>query len=576
MGLSSSQARLLSLTGRMHDIEYKAQKIQAQKLQMANESTAVYKDYENALNLSKIQHKIIGADGSANFIDSTYRNLIGASAGNNSIYTFLDVASGATYVPTEIGQAYRTSNRTLEGFLHSLDALKSTTSDSYTSISSVAELKALSSSSSGSYRLDADLILENWSGITNFKGTFDGNGHTITIKSGTQGLFASTNGGTIINTFVDGNIDGGNSDKIGLLVGYADGTKIDNSYTIGSVDGAVSLGGLLGAGFSVTITNSGSSADVSSNYTANYGKYSYDCCAGGLVGIVYNGSTITNSIAKGDVSGEYWNIGGLYGAVADSPGHYGSGGVTITNCESYGDVYANKNGDVVESEEHRVNHTSGAFGGIFLGNISHSNSFGAHYNNGVKSETFVGDKNAGNATVDNCYGANGVNCSSSTSSNMSSSSPISIGNNPIPSDYPNLNNNPSLDYYIEMFKSVQGAEDLIIIPEGMEENPEWLVNMIQSGQAILSQKTIINQRNILFKDVNVATDTNLQEVQDKTVLMKAEAKYEADMRKINQKDKKFDTDIAALESERGAIKTEIDTLKSIVKDNVDRTFKLFS
>ena len=48
------------------------------------------------------------------------------------------------------------------------------------------------------------------------------------------------------------------------------------------------------------------------------------------------------------------------------------------------------------------------------------------------------------------------------------------------------------------------------------------------------------------------------------------------MRKINNKDKKFDTDIAALEAERNAIKTEIDTLKSVAKDNVDRTYKLFS
>ena len=70
--------------------------------------------------------------------------------------------------------------------------------------------------------------------------------------------------------------------------------------------------------------------------------------------------------------------------------------------------------------------------------------------------------------------------------------------------------------------------------------------------------------------------TDFQEVSDETALKKAEAKYEADMRKINNKDKKFDTDLAALESERNAIKTEIDTLKSVAKDNVDRTYKLFS
>ena len=79
-----------------------------------------------------------------------------------------------------------------------------------------------------------------------------------------------------------------------------------------------------------------------------------------------------------------------------------------------------------------------------------------------------------------------------------------------------------------------------------------------------------------FEEVNIATDTNLQEVSDDVELKKAEAKYEADMRKINQKDKKFDTDLAAMDAERNAVKTEIETLKSIAKDNVDRTFKLFS
>ena len=77
-------------------------------------------------------------------------------------------------------------------------------------------------------------------------------------------------------------------------------------------------------------------------------------------------------------------------------------------------------------------------------------------------------------------------------------------------------------------------------------------------------------------EANVATDTNLQETSDETLLKKAEAKYEASMAKIDAKDKKFDTDIASLDNERTAIKTEIDTLKTVAKDNVDRTFKLFS
>ena len=47
------------------------------------------------------------------------------------------------------------------------------------------------------------------------------------------------------------------------------------------------------------------------------------------------------------------------------------------------------------------------------------------------------------------------------------------------------------------------------------------------------------------------------------------------MRKIDAKDKQYDIELARLENERNAIKTEMETLKTVAKDNVDRTFKLF-
>ena len=105
-----------------------------------------------------------------------------------------------------------------------------------------------------------------------------------------------------------------------------------------------------------------------------------------------------------------------------------------------------------------------------------------------------------------------------------------------------------------------------------------LTNLVEAGFIVFEKPTTEKDSagNIIYAEVNTATDTNLQEVSDEVELKKAEAKYEADMRKINQKDKKFDTDLAALEQERTAIKTEMDTLKSVAKDNVDRTYKLFS
>jgi len=100
---------------------------------------------------------------------------------------------------------------------------------------------------------------------------------------------------------------------------------------------------------------------------------------------------------------------------------------------------------------------------------------------------------------------------------------------------------------------------------------ETLRNLVEAG-FILFEKPMSDGT---YTEVNIATDTSLQEVTDEVDLKKAEAKYEADMRKINQKDKKFDTDLAAMEAERNAIKTEMETLKSVARDNVDRTYKLF-
>ena len=106
-------------------------------------------------------------------------------------------------------------------------------------------------------------------------------------------------------------------------------------------------------------------------------------------------------------------------------------------------------------------------------------------------------------------------------------------------------------------------------------NATYLTNMINEGFIVLHKLTGDNITGEA-DEVNVAVDPALQQVSDETELKKAEAKYEADMAKINAKDKKYDTDIAALEQERNAIKTEIDTLKTVAKDNVERTFKLFS
>ena len=141
-----------------------------------------------------------------------------------------------------------------------------------------------------------------------------------------------------------------------------------------------------------------------------------------------------------------------------------------------------------------------------------------------------------------------------------------------------LKDNPATGTYAQLCHEAFGS-DLNNPPTNVSE---VITNLINSGEVTI----VTTRKDGLFPfegdedfanfETSISTNTGLQEVSDEVELKKAEAKYEADMKKIDTKDRKFDTDLAALETERNAIKQEMETLKTVAKDNVERTFKLFS
>ena len=128
-----------------------------------------------------------------------------------------------------------------------------------------------------------------------------------------------------------------------------------------------------------------------------------------------------------------------------------------------------------------------------------------------------------------------------------------------------------------------------IIDDEQARSTEWLTNMIKEGRAQFAYFNIdsaitqnadgtktIDTEQMQLVGTSVATETSLQEVANTEIVKKAEATYEKDMKKINKKETKIDTELQQCEAERSSIKTEQDSLKQVIKDNVDLTFKLFS
>lgn len=73
MGMSASQARLLSLTARLSDLEFQAQSISNSKIRLADEGAQASVEYSRALD--KHKYTVYNA-GSDSYIDANYQNLI--------------------------------------------------------------------------------------------------------------------------------------------------------------------------------------------------------------------------------------------------------------------------------------------------------------------------------------------------------------------------------------------------------------------------------------------------------------------------------------------------------------------
>lgn len=165
-------------------------------------------------------------------------------------------------------------------------------------------------------RMDADgnyILTKNITVSTpyakDFSGTFDGNGHTITLDiSGTAntGLFSKIGqGGTVKNVITAGTVTGTGTGKyVGGIAGTCEGT-IQNCGNTAVVTGKQRVGGIAGH------LGSKSAATIENCYNA--GAITGTSYAGGIAGYVQNGaSRVENTLSCGNVSAKT-QLGALVG-----------------------------------------------------------------------------------------------------------------------------------------------------------------------------------------------------------------------------------------------------------------------
>lgn len=199
----------------------------------------------------------------------------------------------------------------------------------------------------GNYQLTADIIVTAPYAKDYFTGTFDGNGHTVTLditaSTANVGLFSKLAGGAVVkNVITAGSVTTTGKNNVGGIAGVADtelgAITISNCKNEAAIKGNKVVGGILGG-----CTEDDYALTISA--CANEGNISGTRNIGGICGTLENAHFIKNCYNSGAVTGS--TIGGIlgrgargYSSTTDTP--------ILENCYNVGNiVYSGTNGSAI-------------------------------------------------------------------------------------------------------------------------------------------------------------------------------------------------------------------------------------
>lgn len=197
-------------------------------------------------------------------------------------------------------------------------------------VGSAKEFAAMDAS--GSYTLTKDIIVTE-PYASDFSGTFDGDGHTVTLNitasTANVGLFSKLAGGAVVkNVITAGTVTATGKNNVGGIAGFANtysgDVTIENCKNTAAISGNKAVGGILGQGTNtngITIYSCANTGTIAGANTQ----------IGGIAGSITATATIKSCYNTGNVNG-FSNVAGIVGS--------GSSGTSlqVKNCYTTGQI----------------------------------------------------------------------------------------------------------------------------------------------------------------------------------------------------------------------------------------------
>ena len=572
MGLSASQARLLSITARLTHNETESQLITNSKLRLSDKSAEASEDYIEALNSTQYVYSYYDSTGSKSYYDLTVGNVTQFSEIKNQ-YGFVD-AQGRLLVSATDAANYEDSD-TLEEFLYCYGV--GTTTSENTSL-----LTQLYGSDYANY-YDSDNIDEWYDMI-------DGTG--ILNDYDTSTPWNSENYTELKNNITDLYSDSSNYQMLNNAGGLFSNLVSAIASRPDYVDEV--------AGTELALKN----YELSSNYTNK------------IIENIDDSPTLAIAYIEHDLADLIWSSDGLavqYGT------DNGDGTYTLTSSDGISVTSSVGDSDIALDSSDSVTVTSGDDTTALLTYLSENASDEeiqalidlycnvVAYLKTNKTDNYGSADVTGSTslTAEELY-ADWYEQFSVDRIQFEEDMRTWIGEVQTAAEkfkeeldsYSDIEEPDDTDtkyqWYVNLwYRMGGGATDsqgykiqnsYKILDDEYMYNADWLKFALEHGIVTMEQvqyqeegETTAEEMNqYAWVSITYTSCADVSEESDETAIAKAEAEYEQICSEIQVKDKKYDNDLKDLDTEHDALQTEYDSIKSVIEKNVERSFKAFS
>ena len=122
-----------------------------------------------------------------------------------------------------------------------------------------------------------------------------------------------------------------------------------------------------------------------------------------------------------------------------------------------------------------------------------------------------------------------------------------------------------------------------VLEDGLMNSSEWLKYALENGYVTLERVNYTEPtedgsglENATWTSIIYTNAADITEQENEAAITRAEVEYQQTVRDIESKDKQYDNILKRLDTEHNALQTEYDSIKGVIGKNIERTLKMYS